>query len=247
MLICGVANRCYPIFYLHRKSLAMFIDNKYTKWYNNIISKYTEYPPTGYTETHHILPRSMGGSDNSPNLVKLTAKAHFICHVLLIKMTSGRNLIKMKYALTLMIGKNHLKRTSRFYSDARLGWTQSEDHVNKRVASKKGYKHNAETIKKLCLAANNREVVYKTCICGVTIDSGNYAKYHGDNCGKTGLCPITDEQKIKISLANKNRVLPKHECPHCKILVDMGNYNRWHGDKCKQKEINDHCKNNIKK
>jgi hypothetical protein len=40
----------------------------------------------GYYEKHHILPKSLGGSNNENNLVKLTAREHFICHWLLIKM-----------------------------------------------------------------------------------------------------------------------------------------------------------------
>ena len=30
-----------------------------------------------YTENHHIIPKCMGGSDESSNMVRLTAKAHF--------------------------------------------------------------------------------------------------------------------------------------------------------------------------
>ena len=39
-----------------------------------------------YTEKHHIIPRSLGGSNDIDNLVRLTAKQHFICHKLLTKM-----------------------------------------------------------------------------------------------------------------------------------------------------------------
>ena len=38
-----------------------------------------------YTETHHILPKSMDGSNDVDNLVVLTGKEHFICHYLLTK------------------------------------------------------------------------------------------------------------------------------------------------------------------
>ena len=40
----------------------------------------------GYYEKHHILPKSLGGSNNKENLVRLTAREHFICHWLLVKM-----------------------------------------------------------------------------------------------------------------------------------------------------------------
>lgn len=63
------------------------LECKYTKWYYNIVSSNKIRPPNlRYTETHHIIPRCLGGSDDESNLVKLTAKQHFICHLLLTKM-----------------------------------------------------------------------------------------------------------------------------------------------------------------
>ena len=47
----------------------------------NIINK-----NDGYYETHHILPRSLGGKDTQDNLVRLRAKEHYTCHLLLTKM-----------------------------------------------------------------------------------------------------------------------------------------------------------------
>lgn len=58
----------------------------YKKIYQNIIDKRKLETPESYTETHHILPKSLGGSDEPENLVKLTAREHFICHYLLAKM-----------------------------------------------------------------------------------------------------------------------------------------------------------------
>lgn len=40
----------------------------------------------GYFEKHHILPKSLGGNNDENNLVKLTAREHFVCHWLLVKM-----------------------------------------------------------------------------------------------------------------------------------------------------------------
>lgn len=39
-----------------------------------------------YYERHHILPRSLGGADSNTNLAYLTAREHFICHWLLVKL-----------------------------------------------------------------------------------------------------------------------------------------------------------------
>ena len=41
----------------------------------------------GYTEQHHIVPKSFGGSNSRTNLVRLTAREHFLCHYLLCKIS----------------------------------------------------------------------------------------------------------------------------------------------------------------
>lgn len=103
----------------------MFLENKYTKWYFNIINraKARLILPTEYTEKHHIIPRSCGGSNSKDNLVALTAREHFICHLLLIKMLSGNLQYKMSFALNRMLtsSKNHNRYTpsSRFYDISR--------------------------------------------------------------------------------------------------------------------------------
>ncbi len=38
-----------------------------------------------YTETHHIIPRSEGGSNEASNLAKLYPREHFIAHWLLYR------------------------------------------------------------------------------------------------------------------------------------------------------------------
>lgn len=61
----------------------MFNDSKYTKWYFSIIKN---SKPIGYTEKHHIIPKSLGGSNKKENLIKLSAREHYIVHLLLMKM-----------------------------------------------------------------------------------------------------------------------------------------------------------------
>ena len=48
-----------------------------------------------YYEKHHIIPKSLGGTNEKENLVSLTAREHFICHLLLLKITEGKNYYKM--------------------------------------------------------------------------------------------------------------------------------------------------------
>ena len=58
----------------------------YQKIYDSLIQKRLDNPITKaqiYCESHHILPRCLGGSDDKSNLVNLTAREHFIAHKLL--------------------------------------------------------------------------------------------------------------------------------------------------------------------
>lgn len=58
----------------------------YQKIYDNIIhNRLLNSITDGYTECHHILPKSLGGSNDKSNLINLTAREHFICHLLLTK------------------------------------------------------------------------------------------------------------------------------------------------------------------
>ncbi len=85
----------------------VFIDNKYTTWYNSIIqkAKSRSFPKNVYSERHHIIPKSIGGNDSADNLVRLTAKEHFICHLLLTKMVEGNQKRSMYHAAWKMVNQ----------------------------------------------------------------------------------------------------------------------------------------------
>lgn len=119
----------------------MYLQNKYTNWYNHIVSNAQSRILSNeiYVERHHIIPRSLGGDNKNLNIVKLTPREHFICHLLLTKMTTGNDLFKMKHALNMLmnaknIGKGRYVPTSRIYqyvkkchSDAiKEGWTEGK-------------------------------------------------------------------------------------------------------------------------
>lgn len=76
--------------------------NKYIRWYNQIVKNAQSRVAEGYTERHHIQPRSLGGLDTTDNLVDLTAREHFVCHWLLTKITTGDDRYKMINALRMM-------------------------------------------------------------------------------------------------------------------------------------------------
>ena len=123
--------------------------NKYKTWYNKITKNAKTRTLTGYKERHHIIPRSLGGSDEADNLVDLTAREHFICHWLLIKMYSGESKAKMVYALNGMKRNGqHTKRyetkiTSRVYKNLKKEFSLVHSATMKgRNPWNRGYKED---------------------------------------------------------------------------------------------------------
>lgn len=133
----------------------MFKINKYLTCYYNIIdrAKSRVLPKDTYIERHHIIPKSLGGSNSKDNLVKLTAKEHLICHRLLTKITEGTHRQKMVYALWRMMFSSKLHKryfvTSRTYQKIRIELAAvtsqrvkncklSDEHKLKISLSKKG-------------------------------------------------------------------------------------------------------------
>lgn len=104
----------------------MYLDNKYTKWYNNIIYKCkNRLNPNFYTEKHHIIPQSLGGPNTNDNIVNLTPKEHYIVHHLLTKMVEGLNKQKMVYAYWRMSTSKGTKCTSSQYDYSRKIFIES--------------------------------------------------------------------------------------------------------------------------
>lgn len=96
----------------------MFTTNKYYYTYFKIINraKTRALPNNTKTEIHHILPRSLGGSDNEDNLAKLTLKEHWVCHRLLVKfLIDPIHIRKMYNALFMMAVKDYRKINGRIY------------------------------------------------------------------------------------------------------------------------------------
>lgn len=125
-----------------------FIENKYTTWYFSIINRAKNRPVIGYVENHHIIPKSIGGDNTINNLVSLTAKEHFICHLLLIKMLDGKNKAKMVYAAWQLANQenfyqNRFKITGSTYSHIReefskthSTWMKENRHILQEKVNK---------------------------------------------------------------------------------------------------------------
>jgi len=83
----------------------------------------------GYAENHHILPKSMGGTAEKYNMVKLTAREHFLCHAMLPKFVESKYRNQMIYAWNRMCSNSQGQErylNSYLYTAARKAF--SENH-----------------------------------------------------------------------------------------------------------------------
>ena len=103
----------------------------YQSIYDSIVEKAKSRTIDGYTEKHHIIPKSMGGSNHSSNIVKLTAKEHFVAHWLLFKIYKNPSMAK---AFRLMLDASG-KPKSKSYAEAKAIYAKSmmgENNVSKK-------------------------------------------------------------------------------------------------------------------
>jgi hypothetical protein len=214
----------------------MYLQNKYTKCYNTIIARAKSRVLVSYTEKHHIIPRALGGTDAANNLVRLTAREHFICHLLLPKMLTGIDKRNMSFAIWSMLNRDHstgrkrYKITSHIYEilKKQIAIASSELHKGKIVTAKtrkkisdsrkgkptgrKGISMSDEQKLKLSIAKKGTHQSLETIAKQVASRSGykhsdeTKSKISKSNKGKIVI--MTDETKSKISATLKGR--PNH-------------------------------------
>jgi hypothetical protein len=180
----------------------LFIDNKYTRIYFSIIEKARCRSIQSYTEKHHIIPKSLGGDNSPENLINLTAREHFICHRLLVKMTSGDNKRKMSWAVRrMMTGSNKYHQRYKINSKK---YDFLRKHNNKII---KGWHHSAETKERLSKVLKGR-VFSKESIEKMSASRKGKKKPHHiadrlrtQNLGK----PMSESSKKKLSNSLKGR------------------------------------------
>ena len=146
--------------------------------YNNFISALQGQVVEGYSEKHHIVPRSHGGSNKKDNLIALTPRQHFIAHRMLWKAYGGSMarayfmmsatgkygkvgsktyaMAREDYAKQVAIQMTGKPAQGKFdaehkakLSQAKLGTKISNATKAKISAFQKGRKHNAEFSRKV--------------------------------------------------------------------------------------------------
>ena len=132
--------------------MTRFLNNKYLIYYFHIIEYARKREILNeYYEKHHIVPKSLGGLNNKENLVCLTPREHFICHLLLTKITEGTDNSKMWFAFKAMSRANDKQDryiNSRLYQLIKGNLTHTEETKKKLSKSHTGLKQTPETIEK---------------------------------------------------------------------------------------------------
>lgn len=122
----------------------VFYNMDYRKIYVCLIeTRRTTPTEDSYYEHHHIVPKSEGGSDGERNIVKLTAREHYIAHLLLAKIYDD---YAMHSAVVFMQTGRHKGRDFKFNSHL-------YDKIRRLVGEKqKGRYVSASTRLKLSLS-----------------------------------------------------------------------------------------------
>ena len=198
----------------------LFIDNKYTRWYYNIITNAQTriLPSSVYTEKHHVIPKSLGGNNSKFNLAVLTAREHFLCHWLLTKMTVGDHLSKMNYAFIRIASSPYgdrkmtskkfevIKNIKRFHtSETKSKISNATSGKNNpmygRIAWSKGQtKETNQKIKEIA-EKNTGKIAWNK---GLTHSDDTKQKMSATRKGRT----LSEEHKRKLSESKKGSKNP---------------------------------------
>ena len=233
----------------------MFYENKYTRIYYKIIDNAKNRPEGTYYEKHHIVPKSIGGNNKKNNLVKLSAREHFICHWLLTKMVIDElHRYKMVNAFTCMLYRQNdyqhrYRITSRIFENIK---TELSKIKSRSISGNKnpmfGKKHTQETKDKMSKSKNGKIVTATTrqkiseALTGKKKSEAHISSMisawdrtrlerSGNNHPMIIHGGHSEETKEKIRQIVLK--MEKHNCPHCGLDFSLGNFRRWHGDKCK--------------
>lgn len=129
----------------------------YSLIYDQLIHQAQHRPCPATFESHHIIPKSLGGLNDQSNLVKLTLREHFIAHLLLMRIHRGRaGFQAMSFAAYKMAvcHQHHLKITSRQFEQIKLDYREERSKLTSLML--KGIKKTEDHKRKIGDALRGR-------------------------------------------------------------------------------------------
>ena len=198
--------------------MVIFLDNKYTKVYMDIVhgSQNREKTKGKFYERHHIWPKSMGGKNNKENLVWLTPKEHYVVHHLLTKMCEGINSTKMNYAFWKMNirynKEGHIKINFSTYEKIR---EKQREAMSKTMTGRFVSESAKEAVRQSNkLRSGENHPLFGTKRPPHVIEASRLANLGNKYClGRK----VSEISKKKMSESQKNR--QKFECDICHRLI----------------------------
>lgn len=211
----------------------------YSRIYNQICNRAKGRTLVGYKEKHHIKPKCLGGDNSKNNIVELTAREHFVCHLILCEIyPSNPKLIHAAWMMSNNKSCNHKRDyvvSSRTYELLRQKHAQilSESLLgsNNPMYGKIGYFTVDNKGSKNPMYGKLRE------------NNPNYGKKYpkqSERLKKDN--PMFNKdvvERVRLAISKprpKSRVpKPKKECPYCGLIGGAPVMVRYHFDNCKKK------------
>ena len=163
----------------------------YASIYDRIISvaKVRTLLSDVYIEKHHIVPRSIGGPDSTENIVRLTAKEHYVCHKLLTKMYAKGTpeYFKMVKAFMMMCSHsaNHKRYTGVIHEKLRKEFALAQSYSQSgRKNSNYGTKWIHSVVLRKSIKIPKEENVPAGWCKGRVVDFDNYYNRTCSVCSK---------------------------------------------------------------
>lgn len=216
----------------------------YKKIYNKLVSR--KIDRVGYVETHHILPRCLGGLDNVENLVELYPEEHYLAHLLLCKiylrnqkllyaamnMTTGSMInsgkrnnkaygwLRRQYARSMSGDNNPSRKNPELQKQAalkRIGQKRTEETTAKMSAAQKGRTLTDEHRAKLAIAATTRPPISE--------ETRQKLKQRTPNKGMLGKT-MSDTTKAKMSASQKSKKMSEEAKAKMRIAARIREENK---------------------
>ena len=143
--------------------------------YERLIKKARQNLNSGeYFERHHVIPKCLNGGDEETNLVELTAREHYIAHLLLAKMLPEDDLINAAVFVGNRCGFKIPKWLKEMFRSIASKNGKRGGHIGGKLGNVEGKRRSGLMSKELKTGFHNPEVYKKA---GAI--SGNIASARG--------------------------------------------------------------------